>query len=80
MHDQSRYQCMIARLSVHDQPGMEKLDFVVTNVQKCWRKMFKVKRSLFKYSNISLKEDFIKNPWKGRLEHCSTDDTDQYKN
>ena len=59
---------------------MEKLDFVVTNVQKCWRKMFKVKRSLFKYSNISLKEDFIKNPWKGRLEHCSTDDTDQYKN
>ena len=21
MHDQSRYQCMIARLSVHDQPG-----------------------------------------------------------
>ena len=26
------------------------------------------------------REDFIKNPWKGRLEHCSTDDTDQYKN
>ena len=45
-----------------------------------WRKMFKVKRSLFKYSNISLKEDFIKNPWKGRSEHCSTDSPDQYKN
>ena len=42
--------------------------------------MFKVKRSLFKYSIISLKEDFIKNPWKGKLKRYSTGDTDQYKN
>lgn len=59
---------------------MEKLDFVVMNVQKCWRKMFKVKRSLFKYNNSSLGEDFIKKPWKGRWKHCSTADMDQNKN
>ena len=42
--------------------------------------MFMVKKSLFKYSIISLKEDFIKNPWKGRLKRCSAGDMDQYKN